>query len=124
MAFPVMRRILGLSMLVACYALGDDASERAAIRQAIKDAAPHLTTASPTVQISREPWGEATIQLPPAFATGIAIGSIQFITSDVALADTVAQNRALLFVMRKESGTWKIASVRIMGAVPEAKPPR
>ena len=118
-----MKRILCVSILIAASAFADDGADRAAIKRAITEAAPLLTTASPVVQISHEPWGEATIQLPPAFATGIMIGSIQFITRDVALADTMAHGVAFLFVMRQEGGKWKVASVRTMGAVPAVAPP-
>lgn len=85
--------------------------------------------ATPSVTISHEPWGEATINLPgtpPAAVpetvdSRIESRSIRFVAPDVALAEGVClfeENGAtvhtdrLLFVMKKESDGWKIASVR------------
>jgi hypothetical protein len=72
-----------------------------------------------TVTISHEPWGEATINLPGSESRP----SIAFITPDVALADGLCtyeddqgtkQTTPLLFVMKKEGGDWKIASIRVL----------
>jgi hypothetical protein len=84
----------------------------------------------PTVTISHEPWGEATINLPgmgslPALEIlnpRIVSRTIRFITPDVALADgawtykdgATTQTIPLLFVMKKEEGNWKIASLRLL----------
>ena len=86
----------------------------------------------PTVTISKEPWGEATINFPglgpfpplELFKPRIISGAIRFITPDVALADGLwigsgesgsIQTRPLLFVMKREEGAWKIAAIRATG---------
>jgi len=85
----------------------------------------------PTVTISHEPWGEATINFPgmeslPALEIlnpRIASRTIRFITPGVALADgactyedggATTQTTPLLFVMKKEGDNWKIASLRVL----------
>lgn len=85
----------------------------------------------PMVVISHEPWGEATIAFPgdsshPAVEMPnplIASAVSRFITPDVALAEgtwTYKNNRGttqtvpLLFVMKKEGESWKIASLRVL----------
>jgi len=70
----------------------------------------------PTVVISHEPWGEATISWAGACGP-IVNRRVRFITPDVALADAgcvydVNNAAALLFVMKKEGADWKIASLR------------
>jgi hypothetical protein len=88
----------------------------------------------PTVTISHEVWGEATINLPgipvipPVEFLNPRIGcdSIRFITPDVALADgnwtykngPETQTKPLLFVMKKEGDDWKIASLRLLAPRP------
>jgi len=76
-------------------------------------------TDHPTVTISREPWGEATINLPGRESRP----SIAFVTLDVALAEGACtyeddhatwQTTPLLFVMKKEGDDWKIASIRVL----------
>jgi hypothetical protein len=98
--------------------------------RATNTASPSLS-GHPTVTISHEPWGEATINF--AGMAGMQrvelsnpriVGSnIRFITLDVALADgaltyddgnTTAQTTPLLFVMKKQGADWKIASIRIL----------
>ena len=73
----------------------------------------------PTVTISHEPWGEATINLPGRESRP----SIAFITPDVALAEgaytsqddhATKQTTPLLIVMKKEGDDWKIASIRVL----------
>jgi hypothetical protein len=89
-------------------------------------------TDHPTITISKEPWGEATINFPGLgpfppvefFSPRITSGAIRFITPDVALADGLwigsgesgsIQTRPLLFVMKREEGAWKIAAIRATG---------
>jgi hypothetical protein len=76
-----------------------------------------VSTDHPTVTISHEPWGEATINFPKSHP------SIAFITPEVALAEgacideddhATTQTRPLLFVMKKEGDDWKIASLRVL----------
>ena len=66
------------------------------------------SVAMPTVTISKEPWGEARINFPPA-ESRTANRSITFITSDVAMAegactylDATSPSTPLLFVMKRE----------------------
>jgi hypothetical protein len=88
-------------------------------------------TDGPTVTISHEIWGEATINIPgvapvPALEIlnpRITNGAIRFITPDVALTDGAwtyegdsgtTQAIPVLFVMKKEGDNWKIASLRVL----------
>ena len=82
--------------------------------------------ATPTVTISKEPWGEATIQWPDSLSAGraeiprIAGRAIRFITPDAALADAVrtfgngtqTKSKPLLFVLKRVGSEWKIATIR------------
>ena len=84
----------------------------------------------PTVTISKDPWGEVTINFPgtvslrPVNIVGprIVSGAIRFITSDVALADgawtyddgAVMRSVPLLFVTKREEDTWKLAALRVL----------
>jgi len=136
-----------IPLLFAAAATADDAADRAAIGRTIAalsetpqraalfsqgaDAARELerlgrvgTPDLPTVTISHEPWGEATIDFLclQRIVTRLGSGAIRFITSDVALADGVwtygedgkTHTAPLLFVMKKEAGNWKIVSIRIL----------
>lgn len=83
----------------------------------------------PTVTISHEPWGEATINFPLMASPTLEIlnpritgGAVTFITPDVALCDgtwtyndgSALQTIPLLLVMKKEGADWKIASLRML----------
>jgi hypothetical protein len=153
-----MKALLCVPLLVAPYAIADEAAERVAISRAIAalngrsqhsalftDARAYseferIRTAhplafriigpaaypesmarmdDPTVTISHEPWGEATINLPGRESRP----SIAFITPDVALAEgtctyeddhATKQTTPLLIVMKKEGEDWKIASIRVL----------
>lgn len=83
-----------------------------------------VVPAIPTVIISHEPWGEARINFPP-IEVRAPNSSIVFVTPDVVLAevsyvyqddDATRQALPLLFVMKRESGDWKIASVRVLAS--------
>ena len=96
------------------------------------DPVPSSSSDHPTVTISHEPWGEATINFPgigPLTASvemlnpHMVSSAIRFITPDVALADgvcthkddsTTTQTTPVLFVMKKEGDDWKIASLRVL----------
>jgi hypothetical protein len=76
-----------------------------------------MESARPVVRISQEPWGEADISLPNARS------GIVFIGPDIALSEGtcvyeiaagITQTKPLLFVLRREDGAWKIASLRIL----------
>ena len=105
---------------------GDAASELALLRRTN----PPFRIAEPserpapglTVVISKEPWGEARIGFP-AIEPPAVRPFITFVTPDVALAEgafsylngtPTAQPTPLLFVMKREGGGWKIASLRVM----------
>jgi hypothetical protein len=91
---------------------------------------PYPRPIAPTVTISHEPWGEATINFPgrrhffPIEIVNPRIESrtIRFITTDVALADAACtyqedgttRTTPLLLVMKKEGNDWKIASLRVL----------
>jgi hypothetical protein len=83
----------------------------------------------PTVTISHEPWGEATINFPGTTPLQVEIlnprivrRTIRFISPDVALAEGTwtyegkgsALQKPLLFVMKKEGAAWRIASVHLL----------
>jgi hypothetical protein len=89
-----------------------------------------------TVTISHQPWGEATFGPGPSEETvnpRISGGEVRFITADVALADGtftytgergVVQSTPLVFVLKKDGDSWKIASVRIAQPLGAPQPPR
>ncbi|MGD0497605.1 MAG: hypothetical protein ABSC23_04120 [Bryobacteraceae bacterium] len=90
---------------------------------------PASSSDQPTVIISHEPWGEATINFPTVpveIVNPPVVGrTIRFVTPNVALvdgaftvdADSVnPQTTPLLFVMKKERQDWKIASIRVLAA--------
>lgn len=76
-----------------------------------------ISSGVPTVTISHEPLGEADIRLPDGRS------GIVFIGADVALSEGACtyedaagsiRRKPLLFVLKKEAGLWKIASLRIV----------
>jgi hypothetical protein len=80
----------------------------------------------PTVVISHDPWGEASIVLPPIILIlnhRIAARAVRLITADVAIVDAACIDMPeaipLLFVMKKEADDWKIASARILAPRPD-----
>jgi hypothetical protein len=85
---------------------------------------PPSSDARPTVIISHEPWGEATIVTgPPAIVPvmpRVESGPIQFLNSDVALVEGTARPAdrifftPVLFVMLREGPDWKIGSLRVL----------
>lgn len=150
---PGMRIVICLSVLLGANALADPSANVAAIHATLASlnrvpVDPALFTGDsgareeferllkgrrirfrptgsrPTVTISHEPWGEASLGFPlelrnPRFVSG----AIQFVTSEVALAGGSCVYRAdegntvrtpLLFVLRKEGDTWKIAAIRVL----------
>jgi hypothetical protein len=138
-----MKALLCLPLLFSA-AWAEEASDREAVARVIarvnevplpasiftadSDAAPALERLRkppdhPTVIISHEPWGEATIQFPGRELRNprIITRAVRFLTPDVALADAACvyddaapHTRPLLFVMKREGGSWKIASVRLL----------
>ena len=123
-----MKRILCFSILLATCAWADEAAEREAIGQQIaafnshsKSAADLFTADAPdgervVLTAHQEPLSEVT-------APKITIGSVRFITSDVALVECVAteygslilaRSTAMLLVMKESEAQWRIASLRVL----------
>jgi len=135
-----MKTILCISLVFAAIAWADEATDRAAIEGVIgtlnadKTGADQKRIASlftidadneldrlenldrRLLQPSDKPWSEVTT---PRFV----IQSIRFITAEVALADaantqygsTILVRRVpVLFVMKKQAGEWRIASLRVL----------
>jgi hypothetical protein len=116
--------------LCASFAFAaDETADRAAIEKSVttltgftadfdsrdvllKLAAPADGATQPGVVVSTKPWGEATIVMPgvPVLA-GPKVNKIRLITPEVAIVDAMGK-APMLFVLRKENGDWKIASVR------------
>jgi hypothetical protein len=128
-----------LGLLIATSAWADVAEDRAAIIRtiaALNGPSRHLevftTDANaaaeldrlrqPTVKISHEPWGEAEILWNAVVINQrIASGGIRFLSADVALVegkltDQENNTKPLLFVMKKDDGKWKIASLRVLAS--------
>ena len=140
-ALPDMKRLLWLPLIFAASLWADEAADRAEIGRTVSalnvvppraglftadsEAPAVLATLGGggglTVTISHEPWGEATIgpASGPASNPIISIAKIRFITPDVALVDAAATHAGgkdatpLVFVLKKEGDSWKIASARI-----------
>lgn len=77
-----------------------------------------MESASPVLTISHEPWGEVQLQFPAPRHYGAV-----FIGSDLALSESscmyqypgeLTRTIPLLFVLKREGGAWKIASLRIL----------
>jgi hypothetical protein len=78
------------------------------------------TDEKPTVVISKEPWGEATIVMQGMTVRAmpvIVVNKIRFLAADVAMVDAVGRG-PLLFVLKKFRTDWKIASLRILAPLP------
>jgi len=133
-----MRKLLWLPLLLAGAASGEQTADRAQIASVIAalnqtpeavrlfaadfDSAKvldDLRAAKPTVAISHEPWGEATWSLEPV-RPKFTSGQVRFLTPDIALVDGASDHDGkespLLFVMKKEGDSWKIASIRLLSA--------
>ena len=129
-----MKTILFVSLLVASGAWADEATDLAGIKQTVvrlggamhpqpalftpdfaDSAAFERLTSVGSVVISKEPFGEAQIVLPPATGTRFAIQSIRFVTGEVALVDALdGQNgrESVLLVMKKEGADWRLAAFK------------
>jgi len=156
---PSVNAILCLWLLSATYVMAEEPADRTAIERTIaglnelprratlftdeanasaelarlpkvpRRLKPHGDPPKPTVTISHEPWGEATIDFP-AMANPtmdivnprIAGGPVTFITPESALVDgtwtyndgSMLQTIPMFFVMKKEGADWKIASLRVV----------
>ena len=76
-----------------------------------------------TLVISREPMGEATwypvSAKTAAFPFRFVTRSVTFVTAETAVVVAAYGNVPVLFVMKRESSNWLIASFRVL---PEAQP--
>lgn len=135
-----MKTIFCISLVFAAIAWADEATDRVAIEGVIgtlnadktgadqKRIASLFTTDADNefdrlanldrrlLQSSDKPWSEVT-------TPRIVIQSIRFISAEVALADaantqygsTILVRRVpVLFVMKKQAGEWRIASLRVL----------
>jgi hypothetical protein len=126
-----MKSAICFGLLLASGLWADDATDRIAITQTISSLDgnhPALFTADfsdgaefrrmsnvGTVVISKEPWGEANVILPPSGVRRFAVQSIRFLTGEVALVDALDRNNGnatVLLVMKKEGADWKLASYK------------
>jgi hypothetical protein len=135
-----MRKLLWLPLLLGVSLWGEETADRAqiasvidALNQTPLNRAPELARlftadfdgssalaevlhSAATITISHEPWGEATWGF-----TGprprISSAAVRFVTPEVALVDGTAarpdDSMPLLFILKKEGGSWKIASIRL-----------
>ncbi len=74
------------------------------------------TDAKPTVVISKEPWGEATIVMQGMTVRAmpvIVVKKIRFLAAEVAMVDGMGRAPVLL-VLKKYGTDWKVASLRIL----------
>jgi hypothetical protein len=104
--YSSMKAILCSPLFFTSCALADETTGRAAIARTI------AALNESTVTISHEPWREATINVPAR----VILKSIRYVTPDVALADATRTSTPLLFVMKKESDNWAIASVYVLAS--------
>jgi hypothetical protein len=125
-----MRGLACLAILFVVSGLADEQADGAGIRQTLRrlsvpaerdaqftadaDGKAHLAWALAVPHRENEPlsgdyWPIWTLGQPP-----IQVLKIRFVTADVALVDTRTADRPLLFVLRKEQGSWKVASIRVV----------
>ena len=155
--YPSMKALIASLLLLFGYcAWAEEAADRTAINKtiaALNEIPPHpdlftpdadghdvlnrlrkgkrfsyKTLGRPTVVISHEPWGEATIDYGGGgeiVNPRIVSRKIRIVTSEVALVDgaftyevdsTESEMTPLLFVMKKDGRGWRIASVRVLAS--------
>jgi hypothetical protein len=118
---------VGLLLASAAWAADDTSDDLAKERLAVEktvlalasftsdfdgaSALAQLTPAKPVLVVSKEPMGEAQIVMPGPGR--VILVKTRFLTSDVALVDASAAH-PLLFVVKREAGVWKIASLRVL----------
>jgi hypothetical protein len=129
-----MKTLLCIPLLLCASAWADEAADRAAIGRLVAA----LNTSQDTSSLfipgaenempriadpePRQPWSETT---KPA----LVLGSVRFITPDVALADavygqygsTIIRRYPLLLVVKREGQEWRIASLRLLRGSPPGK---
>lgn len=73
--------------------------------------------------LAREPWSEDPRPWPEVSRPGFIVRTVRFVSPETALVDAVSsqfgstivvRRTPILFVMQKEEGVWKIASVRLV----------
>lgn len=121
-----MRLLAFLALWFVWCGWADEASDRAAIRQTLRN----LTVEHERdAQFTSDADGKAAVEAVVGssqhevlgcdywpcwpFPAGVNVERIRFVTPDVALVDARLSGR-LLFVMKKDEGKWKIASVRVL----------
>jgi len=119
-----------LAILLASAAWADEAADRVAIEATVaglntppslpslftKDFAngnelSRFLTPFPTVVISREPMGEATLSIAHGH---FVLRSVAFVSPDTGVVVAVYERVPVLFVMRREESSWRIASFRVL----------
>ena len=98
------------AFLFACGVNADEPADRAAIEKVVSTLD---SPVRPSVDISHEPWGEATITLPPSHPV-IVIHGIRFVTPDVALIEATNGSLPVLIVMKKEGEGWRLISQHVL----------
>lgn len=77
-----------------------------------------IPTSAGTLVISREPMGEATwypaAPITPRFVTR----SVTFVSPDTAIVVATHERQSVLFVVKNENSSWRLASFRVL---PEAQ---
>jgi hypothetical protein len=133
-------KLLWLPLLLAIAAAGEETADRAQIAQVIatlnqapelarlftadfdgSKVPPEFLRGTATVTISHEPWGEATWGFAGS-RPRITSGQVRFLTPEIALVDGAVERSGakesvpILFVMKKEGDSWRIASLRLLAA--------
>jgi len=116
-----MKFVFCLALAMAAVAWADEASDRAAIQNAIKqfnDPQARASVLAPEADIpdlSGRPWDERS-------RIYFTFKDVRFVTHDVALADATAsqygsmmyRNQPAVFILKRIEGEWKIDSLRLL----------
>ena len=125
-----MKTVVCLAVLLTSAAWAEEAADRVAIEATVAGlntapALPSLFTKDfangnelssflppiPTVVISREPMGEATLSITHG---RFVSRSVTFVSPDTGVVVAVYGRIPVLFVMRREESSWRIASFRVL----------
>ena len=77
-----------------------------------------IQTGAGTLVISREPMGEATWYPAAPIAPRFVTRSVTFVSPDTAIVIATHEEESVLFVLKNEKSSWRIASFRVL---PEAQ---
>jgi hypothetical protein len=118
------------ALLLAGVAAADEASDRAGVTAAVKSLVTPLHAIATadvdgigemrTVLREGPQQREALtydfwpFPLPVTDPSAVECSAIRFVTPDVALAEGSVRQHPALFIVKKENGVWKIASVRFL----------